>query len=1064
MNDNIIDLDLDWSALEDKKEEETVYFESVSEGLFHCLNQKGYVDIEYIANITLNSKDEVIEKLKGSIYQDPLTWNENAYFGYKMSDDYLSGNLLQKLKIVREANLKYNNRFKENEEVLLKMLPKGVSESEIYYNLASPWIKDDDKRKFFVYLTGISYDNSFRYLIHDEFTSLWEVKNSLYMTSCDIKYSTKRMRFAKLFEHTLNSKTLSIVDFFKVAGKSFSKINKEETILIEEKQKQLENEFKEYVENHDDIKKSIIDTYNEKYGYIVPRIYNGDFLDFTGMNKDVHLYQYQKNAIARIIFNPNTLLAHNVGTGKTYIMIAAGEELFKMKKTRKNIYVVPNNLVSEWKKSYNFLYPNRELLVLTSNDFAPKKYRKTLEKMRLDNSQVVIIPYSCLDRIPLSKQIKLKNLRQELDDINKTIDNSEDISSHLYSKRKEVEMDIAKLDMEEEQNADITFDKLGFTRLFLDEAHNYKNIPIITSISRVKGINTEGSAKCRHMLDIVDYINSNLDSGVIMATGTPITNSITDCYTIQRYLQSGELKLYDIKRFDDWVSMFSSKEESLEVDLDSENYRTTTRFSKFYNLPELTKILSSVSDFYYDNDGIELPKFKGYTDIVLDMYSSFKDYMKSLSKRIDEIREGNVDLKQDNLLKVTTDGRKAALDLRLVDLEKYAANVSPKLLNCAMQVSRIYNETEAFRGTQIIFCDESTPKDGFNLYDELKRMLVDFGVKETDIEYIHNANTEAKREYLYQEMRLGHIRVLIGSTLKLGLGVNVQNKLYAIHHLDVPWRPCDMIQREGRILRQGNENEYIYIFRYIAKSSFDAYSWQLLEIKQRFINELLSNSISVRSAEDVLDVALSYAEVKALAISNPLIKEHFEKKNKLQKLRLLQKKVIDNKAFYERELLELPQRIQRQKEYAQNVYFDMLNVRESPFTNKEEKEAFRKKLYRDLNYYLHKEEEFNYGSYRGFDIILPANQIPETIYLILRGKNSYQVLVLGNELAIINKMDSIIDNLKTTYEKAISERINLEIKETTYKEEITKIKDYTDEIYLLHKEIEKIEERLGIDE
>lgn len=1068
-NDSNVDLDLSWDSITSNTEK--LHIDNVGDALVESLRKLGRVDIDYISSISDLSKLECVNRLKGAIFQDPRKSLGKPYVGYVTRSEYLSGNLLTKLHTAEFYNNKYHGMFEDNIKALKSILPEGISANNIYFSLSSPWIPENIIRDFISWFYNVpAYYQSqiLDNVKHNKLTGKWDITTSRSVFKYgnkDIKYGTSRISAIKIIERILNVKDMSIFDYFEEDGKKKSILNKPETLLALERAKLIEAEFKRYVDLYQNIKDEIVETYNERYGYVVSRNYDGSFLNFPNLNPSIHLFDYQKNAVSRIIFNRNTLLAHNVGTGKTFVMIAAGEELLRMNLSKKNLYVVPNSIINQWEGIYKNLYPSRKLLVLNPKDFNPANYNDTLKEIRDCIEKVVIIPYSSFDRIPLSIQSRLGMRRKQLSEADRILSDPSQATSDLVSLANKIEKEIYKLEEElENANANqIYFEDLGFTRLFVDEAHNYKNVPITTSLARIKGINPTGSSKCVHMMDIVTHINATPDGGVIMATGTPITNSITDAYTFQKYLQNGELRLQDLHTFDEWVSMFAENSEELEIDVDTSNYRVTTRFSKFHNLPELTQILANVADFYYNTKQEDLPNFNGYTDVVIPKSKDLKEYLYNLSNRVEAIRAGVVKRKVDNMLKVTTDGRKAALDLRLIDYNLYDEGELSKAYICAKEVYKIYKNTEKAKATQLIFCDTSVPKDGFNLYDELYLNLVRMGVDMKDIVYIHDATTDSKRDKLFRSFNNGDIRIIIGSTFKLGTGVNVQERLVAIHHLDVPWRPADMVQREGRIIRQGNTNDEIFIYRYIKEGSFDAYSWQLLETKQNFINELLSNSLSERTKEDIQDTVLNYGEVKALAIGNPLMKKHVDLKNRISKLKMLDKRESERITTLKGELLEIPSKISTLNQEIFNLKADSKLYQDKKLEySKEEKADIRNKIYYGLMDNLNKETETLITNYQGFSVIAPEDLYMDNLCVKLKGVGNYYLKLGNTEAGILIRIDNLLESFDNKIIAKNDEIKRLKAREESINLEVSNIKYHYEELELLNNELKIIEKELGL--
>ncbi|MBE7050910.1 MAG: hypothetical protein E7394_09160, partial [Ruminococcaceae bacterium] len=845
-----MDLPLDWSNVFSSDERATdISAESPADGLVLSLNNLGRVDIEYIAQITGLSYKEVITALKGSIYQNPDSWNECFYIGWETADEYLSGRVVDKLKKAKRANEKYNGYFSENIDALKKVIPKSVSVEDIYVTLGSPWVPPDVIDNFIAYLFQ-DYEHCCdpKYkTFYDEVSGVWKIpKKNRYSGRfiAEKTYGTKRLNTLHIIEKTLNMKTVFVTDEVKsLTNKSGKKrkLNKAETMLALEKQKLLIEKFREWVWKDPARKEALRRIYDEKYCSTVIRHYDGSFLNFPQMSPDEELYDYQKNAVARIMFSANTLLAHDVGAGKTFEMIAAGMEMRRIGISKKNLYVVPNTLTGQWKEMFERLYPSSNVLCIEPNSFTREKRQDILKNIRDNDYDAIIIAYSSFELIPVSKSYYSTQLQAKISEITDKATETNKVTAAQSKKREALQNALKELEdaMNDEYEV-VYFDDLGINTMFVDEAHNFKNVPIETKINRVLGVSSAGSAKCQDMMDKVRIVQkTNNGRGIVFATGTPISNSLTDIYVMQKYLQSGELALLGLQNFDSWVGMFAERSSEFEIDVDASNFRMATRFTKFHNMPELSTLLSSVSDFYQVDKNNGIPETNGYKDIIVAKTPEFITYLQSISQRADDVRNRRVSPEDDNMLKITTDGRKAALDIRLVD-NSAGFNYQCKAAFCAENVFDIYHKTLGKKLTQLIFCDTSTPKASFNLYDELKRLLTSMGVPEKDITYIHDAVSEKKREELFEKVRIGEIRILIGSTFKLGLGVNVQDKLFALHHLDVPWRPSDMVQREGRILRNGNQNDHVDIYRYIAEGSFDAYSWQILESKQRMISAILS--------------------------------------------------------------------------------------------------------------------------------------------------------------------------------------------------------------------------------
>ena len=1064
-----VELPLSWDELTESSPEGTeVNVSSISDGLIMSLSNFGKVDIEYIATITGESYRTVIDVLKGSIYQNPETWNECFYLGWETAEEYLSGNLMRKWKQAKEANERYHDYFADNLKAIEKVLPKTVATKDIYITLGSPWVPADIIDDFISHILKLK--KRYSGTVHDEVTGTWDISGkNIYRrnVASTSTYGTPRLEALYILERTLNMKSVVVTDEVVChTNKSGKKrvVNQAETVLAIEKQQKMIADFQKWVWRDPERKERLEIIFENNFSCVRRRIFDGSFLTFPNLSPKVQLYPYQKNAVARILFSENTLLAHDVGSGKTYIMIAAGMELRRMNLSKKNLYVVPNNIVGQWRNIFKSLYPSAKILCVEPKNFTPTKKELVLSQIRDDNFDAIIMAYSCFERIPISQDYYIEELKEERIKIQSALVKAGRSITSLERKKKSIEEALGKLAVSDDNTADvICFDELGITRLFVDEAHNYKNVPIDTKTDKVLGISASGSKKCRNMMDKVHLVQKNNNGGgVVMATGTPITNSITDAFVMQKYLQSGELALLDLQSFDAWVGMFAEKSTEFEIDVDTSGYRLATRFSKFHNLPELTSLLSSIADFHQVDKTAGIPDFDGYNDAIIAKTDEFAEYLEEISARAERVRQGVIDRKDDNMLLITTDGRKAALDIRLVNPTS-SFTYQSKVARCAENVFDIYEETADNNSVQLIFCDSSTPKIGFNIYDEMKRLLVAMGMPSEKIAYIHDADTEMQRTRLFAKVKCGDVRVLIGSTFKLGLGVNVQDKLVALHHLDIPWRPSDQTQREGRILRQGNENEKIRICRYITEGSFDAYSWQLLETKQRFIVGLLSGSLTERSGADIENTVLNYAEIKALAVGNPLIKQRVETANLLSRYLTLQKKAIETHIRLEKELSEIPDSISRTKTFIDKCKADILYYREnSREYDKIERKEIRKIISNALCEHVLMPHEKTIVNYQGFDVILPKNMIAEKPYLWLQKNGRYYVEMGDTEKGVLIRVDNVLEGLEAHLSKLGESLTELYSKQESIKKELSKKEDYATKIEETKAKLARIDKQLGV--
>ena len=1008
------ELPIDFSNVFDSTDKEYEKAESIAEGYIMSLREFGKVDIQYISKVTGKDIKTVIMELGDAVYQNPEKFNENIYEGYETSDEYLSGNLMRKYETAKFYNEKYKGYFDRNVKALKKQIDSIEKVTDFNISLGAHWIPTSILAKF--YFAIVLRDKKFNdnkigslfknydhinkeYLRNSINKSYYAAGNSKVPVSSYVRYGFtnndykidkkiyKEVSPIEVFDALINNKEI-YARYYDGRQKKYV-IDEDATLIIREKEQNMEEDFAKFA-HEGKVFQELCKIYNEKFVYYRTRIYNGDFLEFKKKNSSLKLYDYQKNAVARIMLSNNTLLAHNVGSGKTYIMICAGMELKQMGLSYKNLYVVPNNIIEQWYSMFKYAYPSSNVLLVT-----PKLFNKDKSDVLTDISEndydAIIMAYSSFDRI------KIKSEEEKID------------------------------------RNEVYFEDLGINTLFLDEAHNYKNVPIKTSLKNVMGINISGSKKCQDMLLKCNFIQKeNNGRGIVFATGTPITNSISDIYNMQKYLQSKELELTGIDNFDAWRAMFAKVVTNFEIDIDSSNYRMANRFSEYYNVTELVTILSEVLDYREvgANDSL-IPKCDGRLDVVINKSKELSDYIVKISNRIDQVRHKLVPRSKDNMLKITVDGRKAALDMRIID-STIKVDSNCKVKECAKKVTSIYMNTIDKHSTQVIFCDISISNNNSNLknktftvYDELKRELIYSGIPEYEIAFIHDATTEKEKQKIYDDFNAGNIRVLIGSTYKLGMGVNIQKKLIALHHLDVPWRPSDMTQREGRILREGNENEKVYIYRYITKGSFDAYSWQLLETKQRFINQIISNSVKERKVSEVDDVVLNYAEAKAIACNNPLIKKKFELTNEIDKIELDKKIFESNKRTMTEELNSIPQKLTILASRINKLRKD-LEIKREYYDNTrimaKEKEELESEIYFKINQNLLSSEEVFISKYKGFNLIVPTGVRVNDFRVIVKGEGKYYVELGTDKTSFLDKINKMINSFEDTLSNLINEK------------------------------------------
>ncbi|MBR1676201.1 MAG: DEAD/DEAH box helicase family protein [Clostridia bacterium] len=1044
--------------------------EAVNESYYRL----GKVDAELISAVMQIELRKTVDLLHGKGYfQDPSAFEECFYKGFCSNEEYLSGNLQQKYKLARIANEKYGGIFRKNISALLSAMPEMVDCDKIYITLGSPFVPSEYVEDFIRFLFRTTFQKNDRNLckvFYEKAISRWIVLPSPVLARSVMSeriYGTERINMFRLIEKSLNHELVSVYDYAAINGKMKAVFNEKETMIATEKQNTLVSAFESWISSDEKRKEYLEQQYFDKFGCIKDRSYDGSFLKFDDMKGGVTLFPHQINAVARIILSKNALLAHDVGTGKTFVMIAAGHELDRMGVSMRNLYVVPNSIVAQWGEDFKLLYPDDKLLVLEPKDFVPAKRKDVLNDIKSGRYHHLIMGYGSFDIIKSDMEEYMSDIDKKLDTLTSIYNKVAYTQSGDLSRRRKTELDRAiksyrarrrkAYDAKEKskENGETFFEELGISCIFLDEAHNYKNIPLYTNLDRIKGINAEGSEKCLSMSIKCDYVRRH-GRGVVLATGTPVTNSITDIYAMQKYLDTGLLNDLDIYSFDNWAGMFGKIVSDYEISVDTNRYHISSRFSRFNNLPELSKIINLFTDFHFVNaEG--LPELNGYDDIVVKKSKAQKELIDNLSVRVDAVKSGSVSRTEDNLLKITTDGRKIALDPRLVDPESDVGENS-KTEVCAKNVFEIWRASND--RTQLIFSDIGTPKSEFNVYHELKNKLVSYGVPDEQIKFVHDAVSDENRNALFEAVRAGKVRILVGSTFKLGTGVNVQDKLIALHHLDVPWRPSDMVQREGRILRQGNTNEKVKIYRYITDGSFDAYSWQLLENKQRFISQLLSGTCKLRSGNEVDGTALSYAEVKALAVGNPLIKERVVLFNEIARLKILQRREEVKKRELEAEIVGLPEEIERLKRRISAARSD-----ERAYKKAEEADIIAKS---DLALSIGKaiestdEGDKPVGQYKGFYIEIPKQTEKRKIRFYAVGKNRYDLSVVGGAISVLGRMDDFFSHLK---EDIVVMSDNLSEKERRLADSLSQISStdkYSSEIEEKEKRLYEIDIQLGL--
>ncbi|MCI7302945.1 MAG: DEAD/DEAH box helicase family protein, partial [Clostridia bacterium] len=877
-----------------KKAEVVTSVDTASEALAVSLSEKARVDLDYMAELTGKDVDTVKEELTGIIFQNPLTDQ------WETADEYLSGNVRDKLetaKVYAESHPEYA----VNVQALTQVQPKELDASEIEVRIGATWIDpkyiEDFMRETFETPQHL-FDRNVVGVQYSDVTGQWNIKgkNADYGNSLvNMTYGTSRRNAYTILEDSLNLKDSRVYDTIEEDGKEKRVLNKKETTIASQKQEAIREAFKDWVFRDPERRQVLVAKYNQLFNSTRPREYDGSHLKFPGMTPDIELKPHQKNAVAHVLYGDNTLLAHCVGAGKTFEMTAAAMESKRLGLCQKSLFVVPNHLTEQWASDFLRLYPGANILAATKKDFEPANRKKFCSRIATGDYDAVIIGHSQFEKIPLSQERQVAIIERQIDEIELAIaqakaDNGERYTiKQMEKSRKSLLTRLEKLNDASRKDNVVTFEQLGVDRLFVDESHNYKNLFLYTKMRNVAGIAQSEAQKSSDMFAKCQYLDELTGGkGVTFATGTPVSNSMVELYTIMRYLQYDTLQKMGLSHFDDWAASFGETVTAIELSPEGTGYRAKTRFARFFNLPELISLFKESADVQ-TADMLNLPVPQAeYINEVLKPSETQEEMVSSFADRAEAVRNGNVNPRFDNMLKITNDGRKLALDQRLMN-EMLPDEPESKVNRCVDNAFKVWEESALDRGTQLIFCDLSTPKaDGtFNVYDDVREKLVKRGVPREEVAFIHEYNTETKKTDLFAKVRTGQVRILMGSTPKLGAGTNIQDRLIALHHLDCPWKPSDLEQQEGRILRQGNRNKQVKIYRYVTENTFDSYMWQILENKQKFISQIMTSKSPVRACDDVDDTALSYAEIKALATGNPYIKEKMDLDIQVSKLKLL---------------------------------------------------------------------------------------------------------------------------------------------------------------------------------
>lgn len=1017
-----------------KPKTEITSVDNASDALIVSLSEKARVDITFMQQLCGKNMDEMLKELEGEIFNVPEYGEPNHWV---TADEYLSGNVREKLKVA-EKFAETDERFNVNVKYLKEVQPQDLSASEISVRLGSTWIPPEDIKVFIEYLLNPSNYACQNINVHyNEATSEWWIEGKNY-DKYNIKatntYGTGRASAYKIIEDNLNLKDTRIYDYYEDEnGKRVAELNKKETAIAQAKQEQIKLAFEEWIWKDPERRERLTKFYNERFNSIRPREYDGSHISFDGMNPEITLRKHQVNAIARILYGGNTLLAHEVGAGKTFEMVAAAMESKRLGLCNKSLFVVPNHIVEQFGQEFLQLYPSANVLVTTKKDFETANRKKFCSRIATGDYDAIIISHSQFEKIPMSVERQVTIIQKQIEDITLGIQDLKNNNGERFSikqmekTKKSLETRLAKLNDTSRKDDVVTFEELGVDRIFVDEAHYYKNLFLYTKMRNVGGIaQTEAQKssdlfmKCRYLDELTG------GKGVIFATGTPISNSMVELYTMQRYLQYGELEKRHLQQFDAWASTFGETVTAIELSPEGTGYRAKTRFAKFFNLPELMALFKEVADIQ-TSEMLNLPVPKAnYHNVVIEPSEIQKELVKDLSERAEKIRNRMVDSSVDNMLKITNDGRKLALDQRLTNdmLEDFEHS---KVATCADNIYSIWDKTSEDKSAQLVFCDLSTPhNDGkFNVYDDLKTKLIDRGIPEEEIAFIHDANTDARKQELFNKVRRGQVRVLIGSTQKMGAGTNCQDRLIALHDLDCPWRPSDLIQRSGRIIRQGNKNPEVDIYRYVTEGTFDAYLYQLVENKQRFISQIMTSKTPVRFAEDIDETALSYAEIKALAAGNPDIIEKTELDTQVAKLKLLKQNYLSEKyaledkviKYYPNEIKRLENRIEDMKEDIEafnnnntpDNSFEKMNIKGTDFT--ERKEAGEKII--EICKSMTNPEPLEIGEYKGFKIILSFDTMDRKFYASMKNNLSYKTELGSDPSGNITRIDNVLNGIET---------------------------------------------------
>lgn len=1039
--------------------------DTADEALAVSMGEKAAIDMEYMMELSGKSEEELFADLKGVIFLNPLYEYGNSYEPkYLMADEYLSGNVREKLATAKRSATLYPEDYTVNVKALEKVQPKDLTASEISVRLGATWIPPEIFQQFmFEFLDTPRYAQWNIKVHYSQFTGEWNIEGKSYDRS-NVKaystYGTSRINAYKIIEETLNLKDVRIFDYIEDdEGKKKAVLNKKETAIAQAKQELLKQGFQDWIWADPARREKLTKMYNEKFNSIRPREYDGSHIVFNGMNPEIELREHQKNAVAHILYGGNTLLAHAVGAGKTFEMVAAAMESKRLGLCNKSLFVVPNHLTEQWAAEFLQLYPAANILVATKRDFETKNRKKFCGRIATGDYDAVIIGHSQFEKIPMSIERQRAILEQQLEELTDGImdlkrNRGENFSiKQLEKSKKSVKQKLEKLNDQSRKDDVVTFEELGVDRLFIDESHYYKNLYLYTKMRNVGGIAQTEAQKSSDLFMKCRYLDELTGGrGTVFATGTPISNSMVELYTIQRYLQYNTLVKNNLQHFDSWASTFGETVTAVELTPEGTGYRAKTRFAKFYNLPELMAMFKEVADIK-TADMLELPVPDAhFHNVAVKPSEMQKEMVASLAERAEKVRGGGVDSSIDNMLKITNDGRKLALDQRMLN-DMLPDFEGSKINACVDNIYRIWEETADKKSAQLVFCDLSTPKnDGtFSVYNDIRKKLIERGVPESEVRFIHEADTDVKKKELFQKTRKGEVRVLLGSTQKMGAGTNVQDRLIALHDVDCPWRPSDLEQRSGRIIRQGNSNPDVDIYRYVTEQTFDAYLYQLVEGKQKFASQIMTSKSPVRSAEDIDETALSYAEIKMLATGNPYIKEKMDLDIQVQKLKLLKSNFLSERYALEDKIIKYyPQRITALENRIEGLKQDVETAKQHPkpsddrFVGMEVKGVFYSekadagKAIIEACKQMNSPDPIPLGKYRGFETELLFNTAERNYEVRLKGATSRNVPLGDDAHGNIIRLDNGIERFAESLSLAENDLENTKNQLETAKKEVQK--------------------------